>query len=162
MLPRGWSQHESRSRPGKLYYVNDKTGEKTWEVPTDEAVGDSDEVQVSHLLVKHRNSRRPASWRTGEQPITITKEEAIAKLQDFRQQCVSAMNESAGALSRVFAQLASVESDCSSAKRGGDLGPFGRGQMQKPFEDCAFSLKVGQLSGIVDTDSGVHILLRTA
>lgn len=38
---------------------------------------------------------------------------------------------------------------------------FGRGQMQKPFEEAAFSLKVGQLSKIVDTDSGLHIILRT-
>lgn len=53
-------------------------------------------------------------------------------------------------------------SDCSSAKRGGDLGLFGRGAMQKPFEDAAFALKVGGLSQPVDTDSGVHIILRTA
>jgi NIMA-interacting peptidyl-prolyl cis-trans isomerase 1 len=61
-----------------------------------------------------------------------------------------------------FAALAKVHSDCSSARAGGDLGPFGRGAMQKPFEDAAFSLKVGEISGVVDTDSGVHIILRTA
>lgn len=40
-------------------------------------------------------------------------------------------------------------------------GPFGRGQMQKPFEEVAFGLKVNEISDIVDTDSGVHIILRT-
>ena len=37
--------------------------------------------------------------------------------------------------SRTFQELASEVSDCSSAKRGGDLGPFGRGAMQRPFEE---------------------------
>jgi NIMA-interacting peptidyl-prolyl cis-trans isomerase 1 len=59
-----------------------------------------------------------------------------------------------------FEDLASKHSDCSSAKRGGDLGSFGRGQMQKPFEDAAFKLKVGQLSEPVFSDSGVHIIYR--
>lgn len=60
-----------------------------------------------------------------------------------------------------FAELAEKYSDCSSAKRGGDLGPFGKGAMQKPFEEAAFALKVGELSEPVFTDSGVHIILRT-
>lgn len=61
-----------------------------------------------------------------------------------------------------LAELASSYSDCSSAKRSGDLGPFGRGTMQKPFEQAAFALKVGELSQPVHTDSGVHIIQRTA
>ena len=40
-------------------------------------------------------------------------------------------------------------------------GRFGRGQMQKPFEEATYALKVGELSDVVDTDSGVHIILRT-
>lgn len=61
-----------------------------------------------------------------------------------------------------FSELASKYSDCSSAKRGGDLGPFGRGAMQKPFEQAAFALKVGELSTPVDTDSGIHLIERIA
>ena len=60
-----------------------------------------------------------------------------------------------------FEDLASQYSDCSSAKRGGDLGPFGRGQMQKPFEEATYALEVGELSEPVITDSGVHIIKRT-
>ncbi len=36
------------------------------------------------------------------------------------------------------------------------------GQMQRPFEDASFALSVGAVSGIVDTDSGIHIILRVA
>ena len=60
-----------------------------------------------------------------------------------------------------FAELAKENSDCSSASRGGDLGFFGRGQMQKPFEEATFGLQIDEMSGPVITDSGVHIILRT-
>ena len=50
----------------------------------------------------------------------------------------------------------------SSASKGGDLGFFGRGDMQKPFEDNTYALAVGEISGIVQTGSGTHIILRTA
>lgn len=109
-------------------------------------------VQCSHLLVKHKDSRRPSSWR--EETITRSKQDAIKILEGYRDQIVRG--------EKSFEDLASQFSDCSSAKRGGDLGPFGRGQMQKPFEDAGFSLQVGEMSGIVDTDSGVHIIKRTA
>jgi len=56
--------------------------------------------------------------------------------------------------------MAKTESDCTSAKRGGDLGLFGRKKMQPNFEKASFALGVGEMSGIVETSSGVHILLR--
>lgn len=63
-------------------------------------------------------------------------------------------------MQRKFAAIARTESDCSSAQKGGDLGLFGRGQMQKSFEDATYALKVGEISEIVDSDSGIHIILR--
>ena len=57
---------------------------------------------------------------------------------------------------------ASKRSDCSSFRQGGDLGEFERGQMQAPFEDATFALGVGEMSGIVETDSGFHLIFRTA
>eukprot|EP00128_Syssomonas_multiformis_P018037 Colp12_sorted_trinity150504_noHs@25205 len=150
-LPPNWVTRESRSNGGKLYYFNTVTKESQWEKPTGSGA-EPDQVRASHLLVKHRDSRRPASWR--EDPITRTKEEALEILKGHIQKIQSGEVD--------FATLASTESDCSSAKRGGDLGPFGPGQMQAPFEKATYALKVGEMSGPVFTDSGVHIILRTA
>lgn len=48
--------------------------------------------------------------------------------------------------------------DTTSNKRGGDLGYFQRGRMPKAFDDMAFSMKTGQISDIVETDYGYHII----
>ena len=56
--------------------------------------------------------------------------------------------------------LAVTESDCSSARKRGDLGFFGRGEMQKEFEEAAFALKPGEVSQVVETASGVHLIQR--
>lgn len=61
-----------------------------------------------------------------------------------------------------FAELAKQNSqDPGSKDVGGDLGFFGRGTMVKPFEDAVFALKPGQLSGIVESDFGLHIIQLT-
>ncbi len=57
-----------------------------------------------------------------------------------------------------FAELAKKYSDCGSATAGGDLGYFGRGEMVKTFENTAFSLKPGQVSDIIETQFGYHII----
>lgn len=158
-LPTGWEQRVSRST-GQQYFLNKYTKESQWDRPTQPAEspasgtgsGGPEKIQCSHLLVKHVESRRPSSWR--EDKITRSKDECIDILKGYREQIVSGQAS--------FAELASKFSDCSSAKRGGDLGPFGHGAMQKPFEEAGFALKVGELSEPVWTDSGVHIILRTA
>jgi peptidyl-prolyl cis-trans isomerase C len=59
-----------------------------------------------------------------------------------------------------FAKLAEQYSLDGSRKRGGDLGFFGRGMMVKPFEQAAFALEKGKVSGIVKTEFGYHIIKR--
>jgi len=61
-----------------------------------------------------------------------------------------------------FAELAKQHSqDPGSAQKGGDLGFFGRGMMVKPFEDTVFKLQEGEISGVVRSDFGFHIIQLT-
>ncbi|KAK9713248.1 hypothetical protein RND81_06G014600 [Saponaria officinalis] len=116
----------------------------------------SGQVKASHILIKHQGSRRKASWKDPEGRVitATTKDAAVSQLKAIRDDIISGNSK--------FSDVASRVSDCSSAKRGGDLGPFGRGQMQKPFEEATYALNVGEISDIVETESGVHIIMRTA
>lgn len=108
-------------------------------------------IRCAHLLVKHKDSRRPASWRQAQ--ITRTREEALDIITAFQARIENG--------EVALGELALTESDCSSARKRGDLGYFGRGDMQKEFEDAAFALKKpGDISGIVETASGLHLIER--
>ena len=108
-------------------------------------------VRASHILLKHTGSRNPVD-RLRNKQITRSKQEAIDGIQQILQRVQGGES---------FAEIAHAVSECGSSQNGGDLGQFGEGQMQKAFEDAAFALKVGEISGLVDTDSGIHIILRT-
>jgi stage III sporulation protein SpoIIIAA len=112
----------------------------------DPVIGRDDEIRRAIQVLQRRSKNNPVL--IGEPGVGKT-----AIVEGLAQRIVAGED---------FSVLAGQLSDCSSASQGGDLGVFGRGAMQKPFEDAAFSLRVGELSGIVDTDSGVHIVLRTA
>ncbi|RMX41367.1 hypothetical protein pdam_00012771 [Pocillopora damicornis] len=146
-LPPGWEEKKSKST-GKTYYFNRGTNESQWEKPVERA---SNQVRASHLLVKHTESRRPSSWK--QERITRSKDEALEIIKDYRKRITSGET--------TLKELASTESDCSSARKEGDLGFFGPGQMQKPFEEATFALEINELSEPVFTDSGIHLILRT-
>ncbi|KAI9702496.1 MAG: protein kinase ssp1 [Candelina mexicana] len=171
-LPAGWEVRHSNSK-NLPYYFNSASRESRWELPSgtdteklkaymaqhhsassirQDGLGPNEgKIRASHLLVKHRDSRRPSSWREAE--ITRTKDEAKAMIVAHEARIRS------GEAS--LGDLAVTESDCSSARKRGDLGFFGRSEMQKEFEDAAFALKPGEVSHVVETASGVHLIERT-
>lgn len=83
---------------------------------------------------------------------TRSKEEAQTKIAELKTQLESGSD---------FATLAKENSDCPSKAQGGDLGQFGRGQMVPAFEQSAFGMEVGQVSDVVETDFGYHLITRT-
>lgn len=163
-LPIDWIIKQSTSK-NLPYYFNTQTRVSRWDPPdgtdtevlklymanNDSAANTSDgKIRASHLLVKHEESRRPESWR--EARITRSKAEALAIIKGYEDQIKSGQT--------TLGDLAVSESDCSSARKRGDLGYFGRNEMQKEFEENAFALKRGEVSGIVETASGFHLIQR--
>lgn len=98
-------------------------------------------IQASHILIKVDSEDTPE-----------IKEQKRQKLSDIREEIKNGAD---------FAQLAREHSDCPSKSRGGDLGLFERGRMVKPFEDVAFQLEVGEVSDIVETQFGFHLIKLT-
>jgi peptidyl-prolyl cis-trans isomerase C len=98
-------------------------------------------VKASHILIKSEADDSEAmKTRASEEA-----EDVLAKLRNGED----------------FARLASEHSACPTGQKGGDLGFFQRGQMVKPFEDAAFGLGVGEMSGLVETQFGYHIIKVT-
>jgi len=97
-----------------------------------------EKVHASHILIKVETNATDQE-----------KYDAEKRINEILQQVKSGSD---------FAELAKKHSQCPSASRGGDLGTFGRGQMIKEFEDAAFSTEVGQISNVVLTDFGYHII----
>ena len=105
----------------------------------------SGQISTTTLLIVHQPN------------ITRSKDEATEILRQYEAQIKSNPDKS----NEKFKELATKHSDCSSHEAGGDLGWFGPGQMQKPFEDGTYALEVGQISDVVSSDSGVHLIMRT-
>ena len=101
-------------------------------------------VRASHILIAYEGAERGTSTRT--------KEEAHALAQDIEKKAKAGED---------FEELAKAYSDCPTAEKGGDLGFFKKGRMVKPFEDATFALEPGQVSGVVETKFGYHIIKRT-
>jgi peptidyl-prolyl cis-trans isomerase C len=97
-----------------------------------------EEVKASHILIKVEPTADDA-----------TKAAARKKIEDLQQKLKAGGD---------FAELAKENSEGPSNVRGGDLGYFKRGQMVKPFEDVAYSMKIDEVSDLVETRFGYHLI----
>ena len=106
--------------------------------------GTQEQRQASHILISVATQATEADKKAA-------KEKAEQVLQKLKQ-----APGSFAALAKQYSQ------DPGSAANGGDLGMFGRGSMVKPFEEAVYKLKVGEVSEIVQSDFGFHIIKLTA
>jgi peptidyl-prolyl cis-trans isomerase C len=95
-------------------------------------------VKASHILI-----------RVDSQEDDAQKAEARKKIEEVTKKLAAGED---------FAELAKTYSDCPSSSNGGDLGFFSRGQMVPEFEEVAFSLKPNEISPVVETNFGFHII----
>lgn len=95
-------------------------------------------IKASHILIG-----------VDSQADETKKTEARKKIDDIEKELKTGKD---------FAELAKKYSECPSSSNGGDLGTFKRGQMVQAFEDAAFALNPGEVSSVVETPFGFHII----
>lgn len=108
-----------------------------------------EQVRASHILIK------PEFIDPNDDP-NADPNEAKAKARAKAEGLLKQLKDGAD-----FAELAKIHSTCPSAPKGGDLGFISRGETTPAFENAAFELEIGQISEIVETEYGCHIIKVT-
>jgi len=106
---------------------------------------EAEQVRASHILIKPDTTDPNTDPNEAK---TLARAEADKLLKQVKE-------------GGDFAALAKEHSDCPSSARGGDLGFFARGAMVKPFEDVAFAMEPNDISDVVETKFGYHIIKVT-
>ena len=104
-------------------------------------LGEEPQVRASHILIGVDAAATPEEKAKA-------KEKAVGILKEIKE-------------GKDFAAAAKSDSTCPSKDQGGDLGFFGKGQMVPAFEQAAFSMKPGEISNVVETQFGYHIIKVT-
>ncbi|MFO0612743.1 MAG: peptidylprolyl isomerase [Polyangiaceae bacterium] len=102
-------------------------------------------IHVRHVLVKHRDSASPGGATRSRGEACLRAEEALDKLTHGAK----------------LDEVVGTYSDSKGANGDGDLGSVTRDGLEAPFADAAFELESGQLSNVVETRHGFHVIVRT-
>ncbi len=113
-------------------------------------------VKASHILIRpepiDEEKAKAMSDEDKKKANDEQKQKALKKAQDLLASLKNGED---------FAKLAKENSTCPSKENGGDLGTFERGKMVPEFEKAAFAMKVGDMSDVVETKFGYHIIKLT-
>ncbi len=101
-----------------------------------------EQVSASHILITPEGAKKEAITQEAKKIAKDKIEKILAQIKNGED----------------FAELAKENSSCPSSAKGGDLGAFGKGQMVPAFEKVAYALKEGEISDIVETQFGFHII----
>ena len=112
-----------------------------------ELAGQPTEISARHLLVSYKGGLRASPG------IGRSKAEARARAEEAQKR--AAAGEDFTALVKQYSD------EPGAADRGGDLGKFDRSSMVPAFANAAFALKVNEISGVVETQFGFHVIKRT-
>lgn len=109
--------------------------------------GEPPKVTVKHILVKHKDAKK------ADGKFTRTRAEACLRAIEVRDKIVKG--------AEFDAMVKEYSDEAGAATRNGSIGAVERKDVVKPFADAAFELKVNQMSDVVETESGFHLIFRT-
>jgi len=126
-----------------------------------DAYNEQEQVRASHILFGTSDADLQAYLDAHADAFETTdleteRDALIAAIRDEADEALRELRAGAD-----FAEMARERSTCGSAANGGDLDWFGRGRMVSEFEDAAFALEVGEISDVVETQFGFHIIQKT-
>lgn len=121
-----------------------------------------DKVTVSEKDVDDFYAGNPDNFKTEETIrarhilFTVSPDAGEEEKKEAKKKAEEVLEKARGG--EDFAELAKIHSQGPSGPKGGDLGVFGRGKMVPPFEEAVFALKPGEVSDLVETRFGYHII----
>ncbi len=133
----------------KLNYLFFGFDESGGDLPSEQAISQYYQNNITTYSIAEKRKARHILLRTSQTDSPAKLEEKQKQMEDILAKANNGED---------FAELAKAHSEDGSAQQGGDLGSFSRGQMVKPFEDAVFSLQEGEISQVVQTQFGLHLI----